>query len=109
MGHDGVQHPLGRPHHHGRQAGPGLLPGPLDAGLETLRRIVRNYDGDMKKLRYADMEYYILRKDGAYAGVSLWSHSPSGHPRVFAVDDGAYRVEKCTALLQGTDIIWPPF
>lgn len=82
---------------------------PRDAGMEALRRIVRNFDGDMKKLRYVDMEYYILRRDGAYAGVSLWSHGPTGHPRVFAVHDGAYRVETCTALLQGSLVNWPPF
>jgi N4-(beta-N-acetylglucosaminyl)-L-asparaginase len=82
---------------------------PREAGLETLRRIVRNYDGDMKKIRYLDMEYCIVRKDGAYAGCSLWSTSPTGKPRVFAVHDGADRVEKCTALLEGAAIEWPPF
>ena len=45
---------------------------PLDAGMDVLKRIVRNYNGDMAKLRFMDMTYYILRKDGAYAGVSLW-------------------------------------
>jgi N4-(beta-N-acetylglucosaminyl)-L-asparaginase len=82
---------------------------PREAGLETLRRIVRNYNGDMKKVRFIDMEYYIVRKDGAYAGCSLWSTSPTGRPRVFAVDDGVYRVEKCTALLEGAPLEWPPF
>ena len=67
---------------------------PHDAGMETLRRIVRNYNGDMTKIRLLDMEYYIVRKDGAYAGCSLWSTSPTGKPRVFAVHDGTYRVEK---------------
>ncbi|MGA8111661.1 MAG: isoaspartyl peptidase/L-asparaginase, partial [Acidobacteriaceae bacterium] len=60
---------------------------PKDAGLEVMRRIVRNYNGDMTKVRLLDMEYYIVRKDGAYAGVSLWSTSPTGRPRVFAVND----------------------
>jgi N4-(beta-N-acetylglucosaminyl)-L-asparaginase len=82
---------------------------PKDAGMETLRRIVRNYNGDMKKIRYLDMEYYIVRKDGAYAGCSLWSTSPTGRPRVFVVHDGTYRVEKCEALFQGSWIEWPPF
>ena len=31
----------------------------------------------MEKLQYVDMSYYILRKDGAYAGVCMWSGSPS--------------------------------
>lgn len=83
---------------------------PKDAGLEVMRRIVRNYNGDMTKVRLLDMEYYIVRKDGAYAGVSLWSTSPTGRPRVFAVADAnGYRVEKCAYLLQGGSLEWPPF
>ncbi len=83
---------------------------PQEAGLETLRRIVRNYNGDMTKIRLLDMEYYILRKDGTYAGCSLWSTSPTGRPRVFAVhDSNGYRVEKCAALLDGGSLEWPPF
>jgi N4-(beta-N-acetylglucosaminyl)-L-asparaginase len=83
---------------------------PKDAGLEVMRRIVRNYNGDMTKVRLLDMEYYIVRKDGAYAGVSLWSTSPTGRPRVFAVADGkGYRVEKCAYLLEGGSLEWPPF
>jgi len=82
---------------------------PRDAGLEVLRRIVRIYNGDMTKVRLLDMEYYIVRKDGAYAGVSLWSTSPTGHPRVFTVHDGTYRVEKCAYLFEGGSLEWPPF
>jgi N4-(beta-N-acetylglucosaminyl)-L-asparaginase len=82
---------------------------PKDAGMETLRRIVRNYSGDMNKIRYLDMEYYIVRKDGAYAGCSLWSTGATGHPREFVVHDGELRVEKCTALLEGSMTEWPPF
>jgi len=82
---------------------------PQEAGLETLRRIVRNYNGDMTKVRLLDMEYYIVRKDGAYAGCSLWSTSPTGKPRVIAVHDGAYRVEKCAYLFEGASLEWPPF
>jgi N4-(beta-N-acetylglucosaminyl)-L-asparaginase len=82
---------------------------PREAGMETLRRIVRNYNGDMKKVRYLDMEYYIVRKDGAYACCSLWSTGATGKPRVFAVHDGTYRVEKCAALFEGSTTEWPPF
>jgi N4-(beta-N-acetylglucosaminyl)-L-asparaginase len=83
---------------------------PQEAGLETLRRIVRNYNSDMTKVRLLDMEYYIVRKDGAYAGVSLWSTSPTGRPRVFTVmDANGYRVEKCAFLLEGGSLEWPPF
>jgi len=82
---------------------------PREAGMETLKRIVRNYDGDMRKIRYLDMEFYIVRRDGAYAGVSLWSTGATGHPREFVVHDGTYRVEKCAALLEGMMVEWPPF
>jgi N4-(beta-N-acetylglucosaminyl)-L-asparaginase len=82
---------------------------PHDAGMEALRRIVRNYNGDMTKIRLLDMEFYIVRKDGAYAGCSLWSTGSTGHPRVFTVHDGEYRVEKCAALLEGAPLEWPPF
>ena len=83
---------------------------PKDAGLEALRRIVHNYNGDMTKVRLLDMEFYIVRKDGAYAGVSLWSTGATGHPRVFTVNDAnGYRVEKCDYLLEGTFLEWPPF
>ncbi|HEX3438225.1 MAG TPA: isoaspartyl peptidase/L-asparaginase [Pseudacidobacterium sp.] len=75
---------------------------PKDAGIEALRRIVRNYNGDMNKLRYLDMIYYIVRKDGAYAGCSLWSTTASGAPKIFVVHDGEKRVEKCAWLLKGT-------
>jgi N4-(beta-N-acetylglucosaminyl)-L-asparaginase len=82
---------------------------PKDAGLEALRRIVRNYNGDMSRVRYLDMIYYIVRKDGAYAGVSLWSTTATGKPKVFAVHDGkGGRIEPCAALLQGTSGSWPP-
>ena len=53
---------------------------PQEAGMDALKRIVRNYNGDMNKLRFMDMTYYILRKDGAYAGVSLWEGYSKGNP-----------------------------
>jgi N4-(beta-N-acetylglucosaminyl)-L-asparaginase len=80
---------------------------PREAGLDTLRRIARNHNHDMNKLRYLDMVYYILRKDGAYAGVSLWSGTAE-RPRRFAVHDGTNRVENTVALFQGTAVDWPP-
>jgi N4-(beta-N-acetylglucosaminyl)-L-asparaginase len=81
---------------------------PEEAGMEALRRIVRNYDNDMTRLRYVEMHYYILRRDGAYAGVSLWNVGPNGKPRAFVVHDGSYRVEPMVALLKGSPIRWPP-
>jgi N4-(beta-N-acetylglucosaminyl)-L-asparaginase len=81
---------------------------PKEAGLETLRRIVRNFDGDRARLRYVEMQYYIVRRDGAYAGVSLWDRSTSGGPRVFVVHDGTQRTEPMVALLEGGPVRWPP-
>ena len=80
---------------------------PKEAGLEVLQRIARNFNHDMSRLRYIEMVYFILRRDGQYAGVSLWSNTPSGQPLKFAVHDGTLRVEQTVALLQGNSIDWP--
>ena len=80
---------------------------PQDAGMDALKRIVRNFNGDMRKMQYVDMSYYILRKDGAYAGVCMWSGTPE-HPRRFAVHDGTKRYENAVALFQGKSLGWPP-
>jgi N4-(beta-N-acetylglucosaminyl)-L-asparaginase len=82
---------------------------PEDAGMDALKRIVRNYNNDMSKLIYVSMHFYILRKDGAYAGVSLWSGPPE-HPARFAVADGngPGRHETAKALYQGNPKSWPP-
>jgi len=82
---------------------------PQEAGMDALKRIVRNYNGDMSKLRFMDMTYYILRKDGAYAGVSLWEGYSEGHPHKIAVHDGTKRSEKATNLLKGYSQEFPPF
>ena len=82
---------------------------PEDAGMETLKRIVRNYNGEKDRLRYMDMTYYILRKDGAYAGVSLWEgYADSGKPHQIAVHDGNRRTEKTKFLFAGLSEEWPP-
>ena len=82
---------------------------PLDAGMDVLHRIVRNFDGDKTRLQYVDMIYYILRKDGAYAGVSLWEgYADAGQPHYLAVHDGTRRREKTAALFQGVSQSWPP-
>ncbi|MCU1311741.1 MAG: glycosylasparaginase precursor [Candidatus Angelobacter sp.] len=81
---------------------------PQEAGMDALRRIARNHNNDMNKLRFLEMVFYVLRKDGAYAGVSLWSHGPTGKPRNFHVNDGTKRLENCAALFQGSAVEWPP-
>ena len=82
---------------------------PQEAGMEALKRIVRNYNGDMNKLRFIDMTYYILRKDGAYAGVSLWEGYSQGHPHKIAVHDGNLRAEVTVSLYKGFSQEFPPF
>jgi N4-(beta-N-acetylglucosaminyl)-L-asparaginase len=74
---------------------------PHEAGMDALKRIVRNYNGDMARLKFIDMTYYILRKDGAYAGVSLWEGYSKGNPHTIAVHDGTRRSEVTTPLFQG--------
>lgn len=82
---------------------------PLDAGMDVLHRIVRNFNDDKERLQYVDMVYYILRKDGAYAGVSLWEgYGDANQPHQIAVHDGAKRLEKTAALFQGVSQAWPP-
>ena len=81
---------------------------PQEAGMDALKRIVRNYNDDMTKLHFMDMTYYVLRKDGAFAGVSLWEGYSAGHPHKFTVHDGTLRSEVATPLLKGYSQEWPP-
>lgn len=81
---------------------------PLDAGMDALKRIVRNYNGDRERLQFIDMVYYILRKDGAYAGVSLWDGYTPNEPHQIAIHDGTRRLEKTVALYPGASQSWPP-
>src|ERR1700685_1204895 len=81
---------------------------PQEARMDALKRIVRNYNGDMTKLRYMDMTYYVLRKDGAYAGVSLWEGYSKGNPHKIAIHDGDHRAEVTVSLLKGYSQDFPP-
>ena len=82
---------------------------PLDAGTDALKRIVRNYNNDMNKLKFMDMSYYILRNDGAYAGVSLWEGYSENEKHKIAVHDGTRRSEPTVALFKGVSHEFPPF
>ena len=82
---------------------------PYEAGMDALKRIARNYNNDTNKLRFVDMTYYILRKDGAYAGVSLWEGYSPGHPHKIAIHDGTKRAEIATPLFKGYSQEFPPF
>jgi N4-(beta-N-acetylglucosaminyl)-L-asparaginase len=76
---------------------------PSDAILDALKRIARNFNNDRSRLTQFDINFYALRKDGAYAGGTLWSPKarPDGsHYGVFSVNDGGEsRHEKCVWLL----------
>jgi len=78
---------------------------PMEAGIDALKRIVRNH-ANQDKLRFLGMKFYILRKDGAYAGVSLWGEAKN--PPKFLVHDGQKRLENLTYLFEGSPIDWPP-
>jgi len=83
---------------------------PHEAGVDALKRIVRIYNGDTNKLRFVDMTYYILRKDGAWAGVSLWEGYSEGNPHKIAVHDGTKaRWAATTPLMKGVSQEFPPF
>jgi N4-(beta-N-acetylglucosaminyl)-L-asparaginase len=75
---------------------------PEDAGMDVLRQIARWYDNDRIALRFVEIVYYILRKDGAYGSVSLWQGDKTGHTRQFTIHDGVRRTETCRFLLDGS-------
>ncbi len=78
---------------------------PKDACLDALKRVARNYDNDRARLDKFDLNFYAIRKDGAFAGASLWNgmKTSSGQirPRQFAIADGGKaRLENCVYLLE---------
>lgn len=78
---------------------------PKEAGLDALKRIARNFNNDAKKLAQFDINFYVLRKDGAYAGVGLWSGRTrrNGYwaaPKFAVNDGGESRLEDCAWLLE---------
>jgi N4-(beta-N-acetylglucosaminyl)-L-asparaginase len=50
---------------------------PTDACLEALKRIARNHNNNMAKLRQIGMDFYAVNKQGEHGGASLWSHEES--------------------------------
>jgi N4-(beta-N-acetylglucosaminyl)-L-asparaginase len=75
---------------------------PEEAGMDVLRQIARSYKDDAIALRFVEIVYYILRKDGAYGSVSLWQGDKTGHTRQFTIHDGVRRSESCRFLLDGS-------
>jgi N4-(beta-N-acetylglucosaminyl)-L-asparaginase len=71
---------------------------PKEAGLDALKRVARNFKNDKAWLTQVDINFYALRNDGAYAGVSLWK---GDRPARFCVNDGGQsRYEDCAYLLE---------
>jgi N4-(beta-N-acetylglucosaminyl)-L-asparaginase len=75
---------------------------PEDAGMDVLRQIAIRYENNTTALRFVEIVYYILRKDGAYGSVSLWQGDKTGHTREFTIHDGVRRSESCRFLLDGS-------
>jgi N4-(beta-N-acetylglucosaminyl)-L-asparaginase len=77
---------------------------PKEAVLDTLKRVARNYNNDRAKLDQFDLRFYALRKDGEYAGGSLWNgplRRGTVAPAQFAVNEnGKGRMENCVYLLE---------
>lgn len=77
---------------------------PEDACLEAMRRVARNYDNDVARLSQFDLNFYALRKDGAYAGVSLWNgafrHGQFTRKQFAAAAGDKARLEPCAYLLE---------
>ncbi len=51
---------------------------PKDAILDAFKRVARNFDNDAERLSQIDLNFYALRKDGEYAGGSLWDRTQPG-------------------------------
>lgn len=78
---------------------------PREACLEALKRIARNFRNNAAVLDRFDINFYALRKDGAYGAASLWNgRTRRGYwsDMRFAVNDGAgpSRLETCAFLLE---------
>ena len=75
-----------------------------EAVLDVLKRVARNFNNDSEKLSRFDLNFYALRKDGDYAGGSLWNGTVRNgrlSPRRFTVDDGTRaRHEQCVYLFE---------
>jgi N4-(beta-N-acetylglucosaminyl)-L-asparaginase len=78
---------------------------PKEAVLDALKRVAKNYGNDKDRLDKFDINFYALRKDGAYAGGSLWDgvvRRTGFVSRKFAVNDGTRnsRLEDCVYLYE---------
>ncbi len=83
---------------------------PKEAINDALKRVARNFDNDRQRLAPIGINFYALRKDGEYAGGTLWSGSerparsgskgPTEGPSFAVNDGGETRLEPCVPLLE---------
>jgi len=77
---------------------------PREACLDALKRVARNFENNPSTLEKVDLNFYALRKDGEFAGASLWNgevHAGQIRPSHFAINDGGEsRLETCVHLLE---------
>jgi len=78
---------------------------PTDACLEAMGRVVRNYNGDKKKLATFHIYFYAVNKDGEYGSASLWKNGyEESKVAMFAVHDGAQaRLTPCKPFFDEID------
>jgi len=78
----------------------GMSPG--KACVEALQRVIHNYAFDSSRLKYFDLQYYAINRDGEHGAASLWSTQPGGQPVSYAVHDGTQaRSVPCTPMFHG--------
>lgn len=74
---------------------------PKEAALDALKRVARNFDNDEERLKAVDLNFYALRKDGEYAGASLWGGRNGRDPQFAVCTAGkGSRQEPCVYLLE---------
>jgi len=62
---------------------------PTDACLEAVKRVARNYNNNMDKLRQFHIKFYALNKAGVHGGAALWQKDYNGKSDcTYAVDEG---------------------
>ena len=74
---------------------------PVEACLETLKRVQRNYFDSRAKLEKVDLDFYALNKKGEFGSASLWNHQGDGRQSRFTVCDAkGARLMDCAYLMQ---------
>lgn len=61
---------------------------PTQACLEALKRVVANYNGNMKKLGEFSLNFYAVNKAGEHGAATLWGPAANARPLRYAVHDG---------------------